>query len=56
MAYPFRPVRVPVVVRESELKEKRRTRKTDLFLETGHSSGDTPARLRKKLHVFSHRQ
>jgi len=49
MAYPFRPVKVPVVVKELDLKRKRSRRKTDLFLETIYPSRYKPTHLRKKL-------
>ncbi|MBA7702375.1 hypothetical protein ES703_111141 [subsurface metagenome] len=47
MAYPFRPVKVPVVVQESEIRRSKR--KTDLFSDTKRPFRDTPTRLRKKL-------
>jgi len=55
MAYPFRPARVPVVIEELEMRRRRTKRKTDPFSDTKHPLRDKPTRLRKKLHVSSHR-
>jgi len=55
MAYPFRPVKVPVVIQESEIRGRRKTRKTDLFSDRKHPSRYKPTRLRKKLLSSSHR-
>ena len=55
MAYPFRPVKVAVVIEELEIRRRRSRRKTDLFSDRKHPFRDTPTVSRKKLHVSSHR-
>jgi len=49
MAYPFRPVKVPVVIEELEIKGRKSRRKTDLFSDRKHPSTYKPTHLRKKL-------
>ena len=55
MAYPFRPVRVPVAIEELEIRRRGTKRKTDPFSDTKHPSRDKPTRLRKKLFSSPHR-